>query len=264
VWGECAVLNIHCVVIAYGLVDDLFKLFELTAAPNVHYHLFTHSDIPPVLDACGKLIADYPNSTLYDYRTNRGLAKSWNEGLEAAYANGADVAMLLNDDMLPMPGDLQRVAQTAYEMPDAAIVKCRGMDLRTKQYTTMEFGFTAITPRGLDRVGYFDENITPIFWEDIDWDRRRYLLGELEVIEERTGVVHAGSKTTVIVPGLLEFGQQSYDRNRDYYCQKWNGTHLTGEKFLTPFNDPTLGLKITAEMRSNPYPNYTREMATDE
>jgi GT2 family glycosyltransferase len=256
VWGERAALRIHCVVIAYGLVDDLFKLFQLTAAPNVFYHLFTHSDIPPVIEACQKIIATYPNVTLYDYRCNRGLSKSWNEGLINAYANGADVAMLLNDDMLPMPGDLQRVAQTACELPDAAIVKCGGFDLRSKQYTVMEFGFTAITRRGLDTVGYFDENIAPIFWEDIDWDRRRRLLGELEVVEQRTGVVHAGSKTTITVPGLLEFGQQSYDKNRDYYCRKWNGTHLTGEKYTVPFNDPALGLKITAEQRNNPYAGY--------
>ena len=254
-------MNIACIVIAFGLVDDLFKLFQLTAAPNVFYHLFTHSDIPAVMDACGKLITTYPNSTLYDYRMNRGLARSWNDGLEAAYSNGADVALLLNDDMLPMPGDLQRVARTACELPDAAIVKARGFDLRSKEYTPMEFGFTAITQRGLDLVGYFDENIAPIFWEDIDWDRRRHLLGGLEVIEERTGVVHAGSKTTTTVPGLLDFGQRSYDANRDYYIEKWGGTHLTGEHYSVPFNDSALGLKITAEARHNPYPGYERVVA---
>lgn len=249
-------MKIHCIVIAYGLVDDLYRLFDMTYAPNVYYHLFTHSAIQPVTDLCKRLAWQYRNHvTLYDYRENRGLSTSWNDGLINAYANGADVAMLLNDDMIPMPGDLQRVAQTAVDRPDACIVKCRGFDMRTQDYRSMEFGFTAITRRGIDTVGYFDEAITPLFWEDIDWDRRRMLLDGVCVYEERTGVVHAGSKTTVTVPGLKEEGQRFYDTGEAYYRRKWGATHHEGERFTVPFNNPLFAqrVKITADMRKIPY-----------
>lgn len=257
-------MKIHCVVIAYGLVDDLYRLFELTAAPNVHYHLFTHSDIEPVITLCRQLAWQYSGHVrMYDYRQNRGLAKSWNDGLENAYAVGADVVMLLNDDMIPAPGDLQRVARTALEMPDACIVKCRGFDLRSNDYRSMEFGFTAITRTGIERVGFFDENIGPIYWEDIDWDRRRMLLGGAVVTEERTGVVHAGSKTTVTVPGLLEFGQRSYDAGEVYYRAKWGATHHEGETYTIPFNNPLFAqrVKISGHERKNPYPGYALRYA---
>jgi len=266
------VINIHCVVIAYGLADDLRDLFEAVDAPNIHWHIFTHSDIPEVIDVVKEITARLheqtnPNSwkhlplrlSLYDYRDNRGLSRSWNDGIAEAYTAGADVAIILNDDMLPGFDDVQRVAQAALDHPECGLIKCMGLDMRSGQRTPMEFGLTAITKRGWEVVGAFDENIWPIYWEDIDWDHRRTLSGLPVHIVQETTAVHAGSKTSVTVPGLLEQTNGWFDANQRYYVRKWGAIHTEGERFATPFNDPALGLKIEPSQRHHPYGQYDRE-----
>lgn len=254
-------IKIHCIVIAFGLADDLARLFAAVHADNIFWHLFLHSDIPEVVEVCEQLRRLSPvNMIYYPYKTNRGLARSWNEGISAAYRWGADVAIILNDDLLPGPGDVQRVAEAAMAHPEAGIVKCMGTDMRHGGRANMEFGCTAITKRGWDVVGAFDENIWPIYWEDIDWDHRRQLAGLPVHVVEETTAVHAGSKTSVTVPGLLEQTNGWFDANEQYFRKKWGWTHRDVEKlYATAFNDPALGVKIEFANRHRPYGQYDRE-----
>jgi GT2 family glycosyltransferase len=262
-------MNIQCTVIAYGLADDLLKLFAAADAPNIKWRLFLHSDIPAVVQACDTLVERYPNLVYYPYKTNRGLSRSWNEGIEASYADGADVAMIINDDMLPGPCDVQRVAEAAVAHPFCALVKAMGIDLRTGQRTPMEFGLTAITKTGWKIIGAFDENIWPIYWEDIDWSRRLNLSGLPVYVVEDTAAIHAGSKTSVTVPGLLEQTNHWYDANLAYYRRKWGAAHTEGERFIIPFDDGDpwaieyYALKgawyIDPQFRHAPYGRHDRE-----
>lgn len=262
-------VNIHCIVIGYGLPDDMARLFEAADAPNIHWHIFMHSNDPKVLQVvanfCERVnslagVNDEVRASLYPTAgENRGLARSWNDGIENAYKRGGDVAILLNDDMLPGPGDVQRVARTALDNPHCGIVKCMGLDQRIGERTSMEFGLTAITRLGWRKVGYFDENIWPIYWEDIDWDRRRILAGLPVDMVNDTNAIHAGSKTSVTVPGLLEQTSAWYAANEAYYRRKWGGTHHEGERYTLPFNDPRFSLKIHEHLRHRPYGRYDRE-----
>lgn len=255
-------INIHCVVIGYGLPDDMQKLFEAVDAPNITWHIFLHSSQPDVVRVTNNFCdATVGEAYSYSYYTNRGLSRSWNEGIDYAYkVFDADVAIILNDDLLPGPGDVQRVVAAAMAHPEAGIVKCMGTDMRSGQRTPMEFGCTAITRRGWAVVGAFDENIWPIYWEDIDWDRRRQLAGLPVHIVEDTTAVHAGSKTSVTVPGLLEQANGWFAANEAYYRRKWGRIHTEGELYSTPFNDPALGLKINPAQRHRPYgKQYDRE-----
>ena len=246
--------NIHCIVIAYGLAEDLLRLFSDVNEANIYWHLFLHSDIPEVVNVCGQILeTPHIRKMFYDYRINRGLARSWNEGIEDAYGGGADVAIILNDDMLPGPGDVQRVAEAALAHPECGVVKCMGTDMRSGQRTSMEFGLTAITKRGWEVVGCFDENIWPIYWEDIDWDRRRQLAGLPVYMVEETTAVHAGSKTSVTVPGLLAQTDMWFNANRVYYRKKWGAIHTEGELYEGPFGDSHIPLKIDFKDRYDPY-----------
>lgn len=251
-------INIHCIVIAYALPDDLMALFEAGDAPNITWHLFLHSDFPEMDAVCDSIELRYEQRcAYYPHKENRGLSTSWNDGIETAYKYAhADVAIIINDDMLPDPGDIQKVAQAAIDHPECGIIKCMGTDKRSGSRTTMEFGLTAITKRGWEIVGCFDENITPIYWEDIDWGRRHGLAGLPLYVVEDTSAVHQGSKTSLTVPDGVVLAQQAYDRNQDYYIRKWGGTHHSGERFERPFDNPAFGLKIEPENRHDPYPGY--------
>lgn len=252
-------INICCIVVTYALADDLRNLLMASDAPNIQWKFFIHGEYPAVDNVIYTFASSKTRSHIYNYRTNRGLSRSWNEGINQSYLGSADVAIILNDDMLPGPGDVQRVAQAAVDHPEAGIVKCMGTDMRSGQRTPMEFGLTAITKRGWDVVGAFDENIWPIYWEDIDWDRRRQLAGLPVHIVEETTAVHAGSKTSVTVPGLLDQTNGWYNANEAYYRRKWGAIHTEGELYATPFNDPALGLKIEPSRRHRPYGVYDRE-----
>lgn len=246
-----------CIVIAYALPDDLLALFEAGDAPNITWHLFLHRYEPAIVDACETIaVRGYPRVIYIPHGTNRGLSASWNDGIENAYRLGADVAIIINDDMLPDSGDIQRVAQAAIDHPECGIIKCMGTDKRSGSRTPMEFGLTAITKRGWEVVGCFDENISPIYWEDIDWGRRHGLTGLPLYAVEDTSAVHQGSKTSLTVSDGVALAQQAYDRNQDYYIRKWGGTHHSGERFERPFDNPAFGLKIEYEDRHDPYPGY--------
>lgn len=270
-------INIHCIVIGFALADELRQLLQAADAPNITWHLFLHSSAPEVIEAMewitSKLIRRSRPFSYYPYQVNRGLSASWNDGIENAYAGHvfipipgypssmvapkpADVAIIINDDMLPGPGDVQKVAQAAMDHPECGIIKCMGLDKRSGSRTSMEFGLTAITRRGWEVVGCFDENIKPIYWEDIDWGRRHGLSGLPLYVVEDTGAVHQGSKTSLVVPGGVALAQQAYDRNQAYYSRKWGGTHHSGERFAIPFNDARFGLKIDPANRHDPYPGY--------
>ncbi len=253
-------ININCIVVTYALADDLRNLFNAVHDVNVQWSIFIHGDYQAVDDVILDFVQRHAHSHIYNYRTNRGLSRSWNEGINQAYLGNADVAIILNDDMLPGPGDVQRVAQAAMDHPEAGIVKCMGVDMRHGGRANMEFGLTAITKRGWEVVGAFDENIWPIYWEDIDWDRRRMLAGLPVHVVEETTAVHAGSKTSVTVPGLLQQTDAWFAANEAYYRRKWGAIHTEGELYSTPFNDKAIKLKIEQRTRHRPYgETYDRE-----
>lgn len=235
-------MNIHCILICYALDREVVQLFENIHRYNVtKWHLFLHSDLSGGRAAFWELTARYSNVvTSYAYGANRGLATSWNEGIEAAYMRGADVALIINDDMEASYDDVCAIGKAALDHPECGVIKCMGTDLRSGKRTPMEFGMTAITKTGWKTVGAFDENIRPIYWEDIDWDYRRKLLGVPEHIVDSTNVVHTGSKTSVTVPGMVEMANRWYNANQEYYIRKWGATHIAGEQYRTPFNDSTL------------------------
>lgn len=251
-------MRIDIIVVAYGLADDLLKLFEAANAPNIMWHLFLHSRIPHVVTACEWIVATYPNLYYYAYMVNRGLAKSWNEGLHAAYRDGADVAMIANDDVLPAPGDVQRLADAALEHRDCFHIVGNMLDQRSGQIVDSQFGLCSINPIALEAIGYFDENIFPIYWEDIDYIRRARLAGLQEFKVEDTNIVHAGSKTSASAPGMVDYLSTFFNLNRAYYFRKWGGSEIGLELYPIPFNDARLGLHIPYEQRETPYPGYDR------
>lgn len=251
-------MNIHLVVVAHSLADDLLRLFEAGNAENVMWHLFLHSSVPAVVQACEQIVAEYPNLYYYGYKTNRGLAKSWNEGLLAGYRDGADVVMIANDDCIPGPGDVQTLAKAALKHRQHYMVTGAGFDVRSMVHTHSRFALGAINPIALETIGCFDENFFPIYWEDVDWYRRAALAGQTMHVIDGTCIIHMGSRSVHSNPALARQNAETYRRNYEYYLQKWGGE--TGkERFRVPFNDPQFDLRISPHEREKPYPGYDRE-----
>lgn len=254
-------IPIHVVVVAYGLADDLRRLYESIAHPEVALHIYLHSTFADVVQVCNEL-AERPQVTLYAYGTNRGLATSWNDGLLAAYEAGAEVAMIANDDAYAAPGDVFRLAEHAIAHRDLYAVSGEGLDVPSNTRRDLLFSLCAVNPIALEQIGMMDENFFPIYWEDIDWYRRAALAGLRRECITTTNLVHQGSKSRTVTPIAHDEQVRQFRLNRDYYIRKWGGTQMGDqgepETYVTPFNDPHLGLYIAPADRRAPYPGYNR------
>lgn len=253
-------LNIHIVTVAYNLPDDLLTFYRCADAPNVTFHLFQHSAIPEVTAACERICRDYPPERVYYYahKVNRGLSTSWNDGLLAGYENGADVVLIANDDITCTPDDVQHLAEEAYTHRDCFHVVGDMVNVPTGATVDSQFGLCAVNPIALDAIGMFDENIFPIYWEDVDYIKRARLAHLREHHIGRTNIVHQGSKSSVSVPGMVQYLSQFYNLNQAYYYRKWGGASIGHELYDVPFNNPAFSISIAPAVRHAPYPGYNR------
>lgn len=253
-------LKIHITAIAYGLAYDIQELFELCQSERheITWHLFLHSRFEDVVAVCDEL-GKRKDVVYYRCMENRGLARSWNQGVINGFNAKADVCIIANDDMKPGEGDVDKLAEAAAADRDKYVWMCMGTDGRKRKRTSMHFGFTAINPLAIQVIGMFDENYFPIYGEDADYIRRAKLAGLQEGIVRDTRVVHKGSSNIHTVPGLLEQNKLTYAATLEYQFAKWGG-HYGQEKFEHPFDDPTIGLRIdpAPEIRHAPYPGHNR------
>lgn len=220
--------------------------------------LFLHSRQPAVEQACAEF-AGRPGIHYRAYGVNRGVSASWNEGIMAAQARGADAIIMANDDIAFAPGDLDKLASRAVACRGSYIVSCAGMHLRFgRRLPSVGYSCFAINPIALETLGCFDENIFPAYCEDQDYAYRAQLAGLQEENCANTELTHAGSSSIRSNALLLAQNAVTQGKNVAYYRQKWGG--LAGaETFRSPFNNPRLGIRIPPESRQWPYgPVYDR------
>ena len=248
-------MNLYVILITYAV--PVIELVARLHCPDVTLLLFSHSTRPDVHGANRFIQNTWPNVYYYNYQTNRGLATSWNDGIWEARRSNADAILIVNDDVSLTSDDLLKLAHGCTEHPEAGIIVAEGYNIRMKERQILQFAIFGLNPVALDTIGYFDENFVPIYFEDTDYSRRAALAGVKFHNIGETGIVHKGSETVGSVPALNAQNHDTFHRNRLYYIRKWGG-EPGKETFEHPFNDPSLGLCITAENRRNPYPQYQR------
>lgn len=86
-----------------------------------------------------------------------------------------------------------------------------------------------------EKVGFFDENFVPAWYEDNDSHRRAKLLGFREICTNLAPMVHFGGVST----SLMENPNSA--QSAGYYVKKWGGIpYPESEVYQTPFNDPEM------------------------
>ena len=152
---------------------------------------------------------------------NLGVAASWNFIIRARPA--APWWMIVNADIEFGAGDLERLAEVMHDpAPQLACL--------------FEFGAFAINQAAVDKVGWFDENFHPIYFEDNDYRRRCALSGvPIRSLISRTR--HDNSST--IASGFARHNERTFPTNLDYYVKKWGGppNHETVTAPQTPVLD---------------------------
>jgi len=259
-------MRIDLVTIAYNsgvAIEELIDSARSQKGHRVGVRLFLHSSHAPTVAVCEE-IARAPGVQYYPFGYNRGVSRSWNDGILEAYADGADIVVVANDDIRFSNGDLDRLAEKAARCADRYIVTCAGPH---GQYgrTLPSHGYAcfAINPIALAAVGCFDENFLPAYCEDQDYARRAGLVGLSEENCSDTAVYHAGSATIMRDPPLARQNADTQRLNILYYSRKWGG--ISGrERYERPFGDPSLEIRIAPEHRHAPYGVYDRSDRRDQ
>jgi GT2 family glycosyltransferase len=253
-------MNIALVTVPYNSGSAIARLVETATKSDheVRVQIFLHSQHPATVAACLSL-ADLPCVAYHAYGCNRGLSKSWNEGILTAYDSGADVVLVVNDDVYFSSGDVDKIARKALENRDRYIISCAGFHRRlNRQLPSHGYSCFAINPIALEQIGCFDENFFPCYCEDQDYAYRARLAGLHEENCPDTMICHGGSDTIYNDPTLIVQNRVTQMRNIQYYVRKWGGP---GERecFTNPFGNPQLSYRIAAERRHSPYgPLYDR------
>jgi GT2 family glycosyltransferase len=201
-------------------------------------------------------LAEQPGVVYRPYGVNRGLARSWNEGILWGFEQDFDAVLVVNEDVTLAAGDVDRICQTAATRRDCPIVTGRAYHHAESAWSSSEYGCFVVNPIALATLGCFDENFFPIYCEDSDYRRRMKLAGLRPAFCEETRIVHGGSRS-LGEAAVARQNHVTYVRNRHYYQRKWAG-EAGGEQFDRPFGDPRFTLYIDPRVREAPYPGFNR------
>lgn len=163
--------------------------------------------------------------TVVEAGTNLGCAGGWNEIIRLN--PNASSIVISNDDVMFPPGEAQRFKDSIES-------------LQADHDLILGYGYScfAITRRGVERFGLFDENFWPAYYEDVDASRRNGLSGVSAVIADCSPRHQETGSSTLKKMTRADGSNPVADgahEGRLYYEQKWGGPCGGGEVFTTPF-----------------------------
>jgi GT2 family glycosyltransferase len=183
-----------------------------------------------VLDAIGRIESrDFENAAMFgsirvESYKNLGCGPSWNRIIRTSLG----AWLLVGNDIQFSPGDIEKIKGTLTQNPGVGIIRA------------MEYATFCLTEIGVQKVGLFDENFYPAYFEDNDHFRRMFLASG-EILGVPTfNAIHGeapnwGSCTINSDPVLQRKNAITFVNLRDYYIRKWGG-EPGAEKFSKPYN----------------------------
>lgn len=163
-------------------------------------------------------IINHPNITIIEQEKNLGVAGSWNLLCSEIFWEHEN-ALILNDDIY--------LGKKDFEIHDLVISKKYDFHVSTQDWCAF-----IVPKKTFIKVGAFDTEFFPAYYEDNDYHYRMKLLN---MSYHQTPVlnpfVYNASMTTQKEPAL----KQGIDKNKEYYRQKWGGLP-SKETFKKPFN----------------------------
>jgi glycosyltransferase involved in cell wall biosynthesis len=268
-------MNIGLVIVSYNKPELTDACIDSAVTKGVRegdsltIQLFNHHH--PSCDFMDQIAVDYDEVCLFNYGENRGLAKSWNDGIHYCHVLDLDAVIIANADMEFREDSLSLMARAIVEQKDRAIIWCNGEHQDRGKGQSMGYSLFGMTEAGLRTLGYFDQNFFPAYGEDCDYDRRIKLSGlapgHCDFGGRDDAVFHVGSAHLRYARGvegarILEQTAKCQELNNAYFYRKWGldiAKHSTPEEgYLTPFNDPETGIYISYGTKDHPYGKHDR------
>lgn len=166
------------------------------------------------------IVSGAPNLRIFEPKTPKGVAASWNWLIHRAIHRGHTNFLVLNDDVILMKKQneinliIERWDEETFHRPRPF-------------YNWSAF---ILSKHIFQKVGGFDENFKRCFFEDNDYEYRMQLAGIKIRYEDALNPEVFLNSQTILKDPLLG----GYIENKDYYIKKWGGIP-SEEKFKKPF-----------------------------
>lgn len=140
------------------------------------------------------------------------LAGAWNDLMQFT---GQDYVIIANDDVFPHTHSIQALVDAAIARPDIAMWNGSG-------HSGNSYSFFLLRQWAYEKVGLFDENFRPAYYEDNDYDWRIKCAGLIREEVPAATFDHIGSATMKSMRDerLVKHHQSFVDGGR-YYRRKW-------------------------------------------
>lgn len=219
---------------------------------DVRWYIHCHSS-DPILEAQLVAFCATASANLTLHRANRGVARSWNDGILASFTDQREMTLVINDDIEFIADGLdnfitflQGYARMGLGfLHGVEVAGARKGEIVKQDYACFAYGWLAF-----DRVGAFDENFFPAYSEDIDYSTRIRKAQVPSVLDDRALVQHARNKTTRVSADVRAIISAAKIANQKYFDIKW-GSAVLHDLYDTPFDG--FPLKIEWEQRHQPY-----------
>lgn len=193
-----------------------------------------------------------------NWEKNYSVSHSWNIGLQQAFEDGCDFAIVCNDDILFSALTLPRLVGM-YEAMESEYGLLTPFNYRDCNISAQEvvdgfdpveidmgqgvggtdFSCFIVSPRVYEKVGEFDENFKIAYFEDNDYYYRLKLAGYLPLSDGLIPFYHHGSTTQNFYVDAPACPPPVFIENRNYYMGKWGG--MPGEEqFKNPYRNSNL------------------------
>ena len=216
--------------------DLLEKLFDSIDYPIKEICLLLNSNKDRDDDILNRLKCKFIQLKIFDPGYNFGLSSSWNSFIKK-YVNIDGIVYITQDDIEFKPNALKDF----YNITNSLI--------HDDVILGFSWGMFAIRKTSIEKLGYFDENFYPIYYEDADYCRRSHLHNMYKENKfkfgygDRNQFIHFGGATSFKKSKveLIEY-QRMIGMNATYYIKKWGGSQ-GNETYNTPFNISELTYK---------------------
>jgi len=268
--------TICIVLVTYAFFPK--QLFDSTmnTRHDIRWYIFFHGHDVNVLHELQQF-AGTTNTLFHPYGINRGLARSWNDGLRLFVRERGDILLFVNDDVLFYNNAFDEyvdfIISTKRNIPDFGQISVFGLETGTAEAlgsgdtlgkpAYQGLACSAIGENAIEKIGYFDQNFWPVYFTDTDYMHRIDIACLPRPTDTRTLLEHNRSLTTRIDPSLRKLHDERFKRGQEYYLRKWGGLPLA-ETFASPFADPRFDFFISSARTGAPYgPDYDRhDLAT--
>lgn len=173
-----------------------------------------------------------------NWQGNRGVSWGWNKGIVQAIEADCTHLLISNDDVALEPGTISKLLSAidlGHDLVTPFDMNKFPLTPEAHYPETPDFACFLVKPKEfVEKFGYFDVMFSPAYFEDNDMAYRIKLAGGSAVSVSNAGMRHIGS-VTQFWGGEQIVDSVMFERNRNYYAQKWGGWPGS-EIYTQPFN----------------------------